>query len=224
MRTLNPFLSSAFVALLVTGCKTIDTTSPAAASDTTPPTIGIVVTGEEWYDGNNDGMPEAHPFTLSTRDRRGNEAIVPLPEGKGTFRRDIRNLSVIMTAQDPESGIRRIKLMVNRDVCFKQPGATDWSSPFYDHNGTFSYDGQLAERDSESRFSDPRKLPAAPTLTHSLSPAHLLHVILSPGVEREGQGGVFTFYGEAENGSVSGTVYMLPLVLSFGELGCIGSP
>jgi hypothetical protein len=214
-------IATTTLALTISACNTVDSTT---SNDVTPATIGIVVTGEAWRDDDNKDGPEPHPFTLTTREHRGTEPIAPIPGGSARIAGDIRNLAVVMTAQDNESGIKRLALKVNRDVCYHQPNATQWSAPFYDHNGTFPYDGNPSERTSEATFNDPTNLPTSPTLNHSLMRGDLLRVELSPGVVRNGEGGTFTFYGETDNGGVGGLVTALPLILTFGDTGCVGGP
>ncbi len=104
------------VASLVMGCGGEVNYNPANAPDGTPPTVNLLVTRSGQPDLEVQGQPGVMP-------KKSTNFGNPAPNAESDF-------SVLATAKDPESGIRDMKIVMMRTVCFTASNGNIASAPF----------------------------------------------------------------------------------------------
>ena len=104
MRKALNIITGISIAALVTGCGGTINYNPATNSDTTAPTVNLLITryGEPNLEVQGRVVPSP-----KTSGNFGN----PAPKKKSDF-------SILATANDAESGIKSVKLSMTRTVCY----------------------------------------------------------------------------------------------------------
>jgi hypothetical protein len=116
MHAIRGIVASMSVASLVIGCGGEVNYNPANAPDGAPPTVNLLVT--------RPGAPDVEVQALSGPSaKKSTNFGNPAPAAKSDF-------SVLATAKDPESGIRDLKIVMTRTVCFTGSGGANNSAPF----------------------------------------------------------------------------------------------
>lgn len=122
MHAIRGFVASMSVASMVMGCggggggDTVNY-NPANGVDATPPTVNLLITRAGAPDVEVQGQPGVTP-----------KKVVAFGALNTTAQQDF---SVLATAKDPESGIRNMKIVMTRTVCFAtQNGPPPASAPF----------------------------------------------------------------------------------------------
>lgn len=187
MHAIRGIVATMSVASLVIGCGGTVNYNPSSGLDGTPPTVNLLVRRSTPPDVEVQAQsgPSAKKSTSF-----GN----PAPNA-------ISDFSVLATAKDPESGIRDLKIVMTRTVCFTGSGGGNNSAPF----------GTITRK--EAHWTDQQHAPTSPSLGEtgiidarpvaftpdSISETNLLAWRNSQGNLREGTG-VATKWGmEATN-------------------------
>lgn len=138
MRAIRGIVASMSVASLVAGCGGTVNYNPATGVDPSPPTVNLLITrpGSPDVEVQGQNGPSAKK-TLNI----GN----PVPNAVSDF-------SVLATAKDPESGIRDLKIVMTRTVCFTGSGGGNNSAPF----------GTVTRK--EAHWTDQSQAPTSPSL------------------------------------------------------------
>lgn len=126
------------IAIVATGCGGTVNYNPATTTDTTPPTVDLLI--------KRVGQPD-----LEVQGR-----VVPSPNTSGNFGNPIPTqkfeFSVLATAKDAESGIKNIKLSMTRTVCYISSGG----------NLAQAYFGSVERK--VASYTDPQNAPVQPAL------------------------------------------------------------
>jgi hypothetical protein len=138
MRTIRGIVASMSVASLVAGCGGEVNYNPATGADATAPTVNLLVSRPGAPDVEVQG--QSGPSAKKSTDF-GN----PAPNASSDF-------SVLATAKDPESGIRDLKIVMTRTVCFTGSGGGNNSAPF----------GTVTRK--EAHWTDQQHAPTSPSL------------------------------------------------------------
>lgn len=144
MRAVRGIVALMSVASLVTGCNggsggaggTVNW-NPATGTDTTGPTVNLLITRP----GDSvevQGQPGANP-------KKSTNFGDPAPNANSDF-------SVLATAKDLESGIKNLKIVMTRTVCFTGSGGGNNAAPF------------ATVTRKETNWTDPTHAPTNPSL------------------------------------------------------------
>lgn len=131
-------VASMSVASLALGCGGTVNYNPANAPDATPPTVNLLITRPGAPDVEVQGQPGVTP-------KKSTDFGNPAPNSKKDF-------SVLATAKDPESGIKDLKIVMTRTVCFTGSGGGNNSAPF----------GTVTRK--EATWTDQQHAPTSPSL------------------------------------------------------------
>jgi hypothetical protein len=138
MHAIRGIVASMSVASLVIGCGGEVNYNPANAPDGTAPTVNLLVT--------RPGAPDVEVQALSGPSaKKSTNFGNPAPNAKSDF-------SVLATAKDPESGIRDMKIVMTRTVCFTGSGGGNNSAAF----------GTITRK--EAHWTDQQHAPTSPSL------------------------------------------------------------
>ena len=141
MSAIRGFVAVVSVSSLALGCGGGGDTvnyNPATGPDGSPPTVNLLITRTGAPDVEVQGQPGANPKKSTSF---GN----PAPAAKSDF-------SVLATAKDPESGIKDLKIVMTRTVCFTGSGGGNNSAPF----------GTVTRK--EAKWTDQTHAPTSPSL------------------------------------------------------------
>jgi hypothetical protein len=159
--------------------------NPATTPDGTPPTVNLLITRAGAPDVEVQGQPGANPKKSTN--------FGTLTNAKGDF-------SVLATAKDPESGIKDLKIVMTRTVCFTGSGGGNNSAPF----------ATITRK--EAKWTDQTHAPTSPSLgetgiidntTFGTSPGNLNETNLL--VFRNAQGTLMVGNGVATKWGVEAT-------------------
>jgi len=145
MHGVRGIVAAMSVASLVMGCGgggggaggTVDY-DPAKAVDGTPPTVNLLITRAGQPNLEVQGQPGANP-------KKSTNFGNPAPNAKSDF-------SILATAKDLESGIKDLKIVMTRTVCFAGSGGGNNSAPF----------GTITRK--EAKWTDQHNAPTNPSL------------------------------------------------------------
>lgn len=142
MHAIRGIVASMSLASLVIGCGgggggTVNY-NPANGVDGTPPTVNLLVTRYGQPNLEVQGQPGVTP-------KQSTDFGNPAPNAKSDF-------SILATAKDPESGIKDLKIVMMRTVCFTGTGGGNNSAPF----------GTVTRK--EAKWTDQTKAPTNPSL------------------------------------------------------------
>ena len=138
MRAIRGIVASLSVALLVIGCGGTINYNPATG-DTTPPTVNLLV--------RRASGPDVEVQALT-----GPSAKLAADFGNPVPTATQSDFSVLATAKDPESGIRDLKILMTRTVCFTGSGGGNNAAPF------------ATVTRKEAHWTNPQQAPANPSL------------------------------------------------------------
>ena len=140
MYAVRGIVAAMSVASLVIGCGGGGTVNynPANGVDATPPTVNLLVTRPGVPNLEVQGLPGAMP-------KKSTDFGNPAPNAKSDF-------SVLATAKDLESGIKDLKIVMTRTVCFTGTGGGNNSAPF----------ATITRK--EAKWTDQTKAPTNPSL------------------------------------------------------------
>jgi hypothetical protein len=138
MRRLLQIIAGMSIAAVAVGCGDKVNFDPATTTDTTPPTVNLLIT--------RVGQPdlEVQERVVPSQNKNGNFGN-PIPTQKLTF-------SVLATAKDAQSGIRNIKLSMTRTVCYMSTGGVLAQAYF----------GSVVRK--EATYTDPHNAPVQPSV------------------------------------------------------------
>jgi hypothetical protein len=200
------------VASLALGCGGTVNYKPANGVDGTPPTINLLITRAGQPDLEVQGQPGVTPKKIGNF---GN----PVPNAKSDF-------SILATAKDPESGIRNLKIVMMRTVCFATPnGPPPASAPF----------GTVTRK--EASWTDQTHAPTSPSVgetgiidgtpqalsTNGMNETNLLVFKTAQGSLRAGVG-VATKWGAETTNFAGQTTYSDVIYVAAGDLTCAALP
>lgn len=145
MNAVRGIVAAMSVASLVMGCGgggggaggTVDY-NPATAVDGTPPTVNLLITRAGQPNIEVQGLPGVTP-------KKSTDFGNPAPNAKSEF-------SILATAKDPESGIKDLKIVMMRTVCFTGTGGGNNSAP----------SGTIIRK--ETKWTDQHNAPTNPSL------------------------------------------------------------
>jgi len=138
MRAIRGIVASMSVASLVMGCGGTVNYNPSTGIDASPPTVNLLITRPGAPDVEVQG--QNGPSAKKTVNF-GN----PVPNAVSDF-------SVLATAKDPESGIKDLKIVMTRTVCFMGSGGGNNSAPF------------ATVTRKEAQWSNQSQAPTSPSL------------------------------------------------------------
>jgi hypothetical protein len=211
MRRLLQIIAGMSIAAAAVGCGDTVNYNPATTTDTTPPTVNLLI--------KRGGQPD-----LEVQGR-----VVPSPNTKGDIGNPIPtqkfDFSVLATAKDAESGIRNIKLSMTRTVCYMATGGVLAQAYF----------GSVVRK--EANYTDPTKAPTQPSVgdtgiidnsASGTNPANLtddnLLVWKNANQQRNVGVGVSTkWFLEATNFAGT-TVYSDVIFILAGDTSCVTQP
>jgi len=211
MHAIRGIIASMSVASLVMGCGGEVNYNPANGPDGTPPTVNLLVTRPGAPDLEVQGQPGVTP-------KKSTNFGNPAPNAKSDF-------SVLATAKDPESGIRDMRIVMTRTVCFTASNGNIASAPF----------GTVTRK--EAHWTDQQHAPTSPSLgetgiidarPQALSQAGMDETNLL--VFRNAQGnlvagkGVATKWGMETKNFAGLTTYSDVIYVSAGDLTCPALP
>ena len=216
MRAVRGIVALMAVASLVTACGEGDAGgtvnyNPANGVDGTKPTVNLLVRRASSPDVEVQGQsgPSA---------KKSTNFGDPAPNA-------ISDFSVLATAKDPESGIKDIKIVMTRTVCFTGTAGGNNSAPF------------ATTIRKQAQWTDQTKAPTAPSLgetgiidnrpvaftTDSISETNLLVFKNSQGNLRQGVG-VATKWGMEATNFAGQTTYSDIIYVLGGFVGCAALP
>ena len=212
MQGIRGIVASMSVASLALGCGGTVNYNPANGVDGTPPTIDLLITRAGQPDLEVQGQPGVMPKKIGNF---GN----PVPNATSDF-------SILATAKDPESGIRNLKIVMTRTVCFATPnGPPPASAPF----------GTVTRK--EATWTDQTHAPTSPSLgetgiidgrpqalsTNGMNETNLLVFKTAQGNLRAGVG-VATKWGAEATNFAGQTTYSDVIYIAAGDLTCAALP
>lgn len=211
MRAIRGIVASMSVASLVIGCGGTANYNPANGVDGTPPTVNLLVRRYGAPDVEVQAQNGPSP-KLSTN--FGN----PAPNAESDF-------SVLATAKDPESGIRNMKIVMTRTVCFTGASGGNNGAPL----------GTVTRK--EAQWTDQQHAPTSPSLGEtgiidarpvalspdSINETNLLVFRNSQGNLRAGVG-VATKWGLEATNFAGLTTYSDVIYVLAGDLACPALP
>jgi hypothetical protein len=129
-----------FVAFVIAGSSSAcgTTINSVGVSDSSSPAVDLLITSSQ-----NSPRLEVHGRTAAT---------TVLTDNKGPFNNSRYEFNVLATATDQESGIKHIKLIMKRTVCYKSE-AGDIAKAYF---------GTVTRK--EATYADPRKAPTQASL------------------------------------------------------------
>ena len=143
MRAVRGIVAAMSAASLAVGCggggggDTVNY-NPGSSPDGSPPTVNLLITRTGAPDVEVQGLPGANP-------KKSTNFGNPAPNVKKDF-------SVLATAKDPQSGIRDLKIVMTRTVCFTGSGGGNNSAPF------------ATVTRKEAKWTDQTHAPTSPSL------------------------------------------------------------
>jgi hypothetical protein len=210
---LSPRIAVALFTLIAAACGGTVDDQQAAANDTTPAAVNLLITrvGQPNLEVQQQTLPATTP-----------------PAGDfgpidSTFAKDF---SVLATATDNESGIRDIRLLMTRTVCFMSSGG----------NVVQAYSGTVTRK--TANYADPRNAPKQASLGDTgimdsskdtlgvfknLVEANLLTYKNSNQILRMGVGARTRWNMEARN-HAGQTTYSNSIVITAGDVSCVTQP
>lgn len=215
MRAVRGIVVSMSVASLVMGCGGGGggevNYNPANGPDGTPPTVNLLIkrSGAPDVEVQGQSGPSANKST-----NFGN----PAPNAKSDF-------SVLATAKDPESGIKDLKIVMMRTVCFTGSGGGNNSAPF----------GTVTRK--EAKWTDQQHAPTSPSLgetgiidarPQALSSAGMVETNLLVFKNAQGNlvagNGVATKWGVEATNFAGQTTFSDVIRVFAGNVGCAALP
>lgn len=211
MRAIRGIVASMSVASLVLGCGGTVNYNPGSGPDGTPPTVNLLET--------RPGAPDVEVQALSGPSaKKSTNYGNPAPVAKSDF-------SILATAKDMESGIKDLKIVMTRTVCFTGSGGGNNSAPF----------GTVTRK--EAKWTDQSHAPTNPSLgetgiidarPQALSQAGMDETNLL--VFRNAQGnlvagkGVATKWGMEATNFAGATTYSDIIYVIAGDVSCAALP
>jgi hypothetical protein len=138
MSAVRGIVAAVSAASLAVGCGGTVNYNPGTAPDGSPPTVNLLITRPGAADVEVQGQPGVNP-------KKSTNFGNPAPNVKKDF-------SVLATAKDPESGIRDLKIVMTRTVCFTGSGGGNNSAPF------------ATVIRKEAKWTDQANAPTSPSL------------------------------------------------------------
>lgn len=183
---------------------------PATGVDTTGPAVNLLITRPGAPDVEVQGQPGANPKKSTSF---GDTAITAL-----------KDFSVLATAKDPESGIKDLKIVMTRTICFTSSGGANAAAPL-----------PTVTR-KETHWTDRTHAPTSPSLgetgvidgrdtsvTHGISATNLLVWKNSQGHSDRGNG-VATKWGMEATNFAGKTTYSDVIYVLAGPTICAALP
>jgi hypothetical protein len=212
MQGIRGIVASMSAASLVLGCGGTVNYNPANGIDGTPPTIDLLIKRAGQPDLEVQGQPGVTPKKIGNF---GN----PAPNASSDF-------SILATAKDAESGIRNLKIVMTRTVCFATAnGPPPASAPF----------GTVTRK--EASWTDQSHAPTSPSVGETgiidgrpqalsasgLDETNLLVFKNAQGTLRPGVG-VATKWGAETTNFAGQTTYSDVIYITAGDISCAALP
>jgi hypothetical protein len=213
MHAIHRIVALMSIASLMVGCGgTVNYNPNNPTPDMTGPTVNLLVSR---YGATDVEVQGQGPTSANKSTNFGN----PAPTTR------VSDFSVLATAKDPESGIKDLKIVMTRTVCFTGSGGGNNGAPF--HTVTRK----------ETRWTNPQSAPTSPSLGEtgiidarplmltpdSIKATNLLAYESSQGHLRPGVG-VATKWGMEATNFAGATTYSDAIYVLAGDVACPALP